>query len=107
MGKNLQNPWKPQKMNRFSEKAKHLDSYQSIVDIFKFFYEKKTTYQMENEILRANIYFLIYFLIIFYKLMILYFNSCQIMKSSYILNHKFYESTTFFYKIVIFKFLHK
>ena len=28
-------------MNRFSEKAKHLDSYQSIVDIFKFFHDKK------------------------------------------------------------------
>ena len=50
MGKNLQNPWKPQKMNRFSEKAKHLDSYQSIVDIFKFFYDKKKTYQMADEI---------------------------------------------------------
>ena len=46
-------------MNRFSEKAKHLDSYQSIVDIFKFFYDKKNqTYQMENEILRANTYLL-------------------------------------------------
>ena len=56
MGKNLQNPWKPQKMNRFSEKAKHLDSYQSIVDIFKFFHDKKKSYQIANYIdLRANI----------------------------------------------------
>ena len=67
MGKNLQNPWKPQKMNRFSEKAKHLDSYQSIVDIFKFFCYKKKNLSNGKWDLTANIYFLK----IFYKLMIL------------------------------------
>ena len=70
MGKNMQNPWNPQKMNRFLEKAKHSDNYQSIVDIFKFFNDKKNLSNGKWDP-RANIYLLK----IFHKLMILYFMS--------------------------------